>query len=478
MSIQDRVYRFDCKPTPEQQEVLSRWEGNCRFLWNLCIEQYRLASHYRLFEFKSWQRPPNWTEQSRQLTELRREQESFNQVSRILQDEVLDRVKKAMRGVYERRLRMPRFKRRDQGWNLSFKGYMKVKPLNANWGAVFLSKQLGWIRFRWENHPLPQKYKLTRIKVKRKPKGWEVQIGWKGEVSLPCAKPETMVAIDRGVSVPVMCGDGQGNRREFHLPPSIAEREAGLQARLHALQRQLPRAPNAKKSKKRKQVEMTRGSRRHRELKARIGKTHWRIANIRREWQHETAHAITSEYGLVAMEKLTTRNMTRSAKGTRENPGKRVKQKSGLNRSILNVGWDGLAHKIEYRAREAIFVPAAGTSQTCCRCGHEDKDNRKTQAQFKCKECGFAANADWNATQNILARAIAQRAGTAGTRPVDSRGGQPGGAEATLPAAAPATASDGEEPSRCFVKQRSNQKRGIRRVKNHSNSLTDQGVLL
>ena len=53
----------------------------------------------------------------------------------------------------------------------------------------------------------------------------------------------------------------------------------------------------------------------------------------------KTAHTLAQEYGCVYVEDLKTRNMTKSAKGTLENPGKNVKQKSGLNRAILRTGF-------------------------------------------------------------------------------------------------------------------------------------------
>ena len=97
--------------------------------------------------------------------------------------------------------------------------------------------------------------------------------------------------------------------------------------------------------------------------------------------------------------------MTKSAKGTVEAPGKQVKQKSGLNRSILASGWGSLERKLEYKAGDLRKVNPAYTSQTCSRCGHVHRDNRPSQAVFACGACGFRANADHNAAINILVRA-------------------------------------------------------------------------
>ena len=116
---------------------------------------------------------------------------------------------------------------------------------------------------------------------------------------------------------------------------------------------------------------------------------------------HELTTAIVREYGRIAVEKLNIRGMTKSAKGTKQKPGKNVKQKSGLNRQILASAWGTLEMCLNYKM-EARKVNPAYTSQTCHQCGHVDKDSRK-QTDFKCTACGHADDADVNAALNILA---------------------------------------------------------------------------
>ncbi|WP_143225575.1 RNA-guided endonuclease InsQ/TnpB family protein, partial [Acetobacter pomorum] len=86
-----------------------------------------------------------------------------------------------------------------------------------------------------------------------------------------------------------------------------------------------------------------------------------------------------------------------------------VRQKAGLNRSILDQGWRMfrtlLEYKLEERGGELIEVPAAYTSQTCSGCGRVDPDSRASQARFVCTACGHTENADINAAKNILRRA-------------------------------------------------------------------------
>ncbi len=103
--------------------------------------------------------------------------------------------------------------------------------------------------------------------------------------------------------------------------------------------------------------------------------------------------------------------MTKSAKGTVEEPGVNVPQKSGLNRVILNTGWTALKTMMEYKCATVITVPAQYTSRTCHECGAVDKRSRRTREDFTCTACGHAAHADVNAARNILDRALGAGSG-------------------------------------------------------------------
>ena len=104
--------------------------------------------------------------------------------------------------------------------------------------------------------------------------------------------------------------------------------------------------------------------------------------------------------------------MTKSSKGTVENPGKKVAQKSGLSRSILRQGWYDFSQKLEWQAKKhgsyIFYCPPQYTSITCNNCGNKDKENRKMQDKFECTSCGHAENADTNAAKNIRDKASGQ----------------------------------------------------------------------
>lgn len=178
-----------------------------------------------------------------------------------------------------------------------------------------------------------------------------------------------------------------------------------------------------------------RGSANRRKAVQRVGVIYRRAANARKDFLHKHTTTIAQNHGLVAVEALAVRNMSASAKGTPEYPGVNVRQKSGLNRAILDQGWSAFRTMVNYKLGERggnlVEVPAAYTSQTCSECGVVDAHSRRDQATFICAGCGHAANADHNAAINILKRGLDES-----SKPVEGhRSKRPGDAGSTRRAA-------------------------------------------
>ena len=201
---------------------------------------------------------------------------------------------------------------------------------------------------------------------------------------------------DNGLAlgVDMNCGQVAASTGDLLRMPDMAR----LQARKRRYQRMV-----ARRSK---------GSNRRNLARHRLARTQRRIATIRQRWHHETSRTLADTAGLIAIEDLKTKAMTRSAKGSAEHPGRHVRQKAGLNREILNTGWSQLRRMLEYKAAHVEVVPPMYTSQTCSSCGTADPVSRKSQSKFKCVHCGHKGNADVNAALNIMASAT----GAAGRR--------------------------------------------------------------
>ena len=140
--------------------------------------------------------------------------------------------------------------------------------------------------------------------------------------------------------------------------------------------------------------------------KARIQRIHARIGNARRDYLHKTSTAISQNHAMVCIEDLRVRNMSRSAAGSLANPGKQVRAKAGLNRSILDQGWFEFRRQLHYKlcwnGGELILVPPQNTSRRCPECDHVAAENRRTQERFACIVCGFEEHADRVGAINIL----------------------------------------------------------------------------
>ena len=169
------------------------------------------------------------------------------------------------------------------------------------------------------------------------------------------------------------------------------------------LREALPRLADLQRQRARKQ----RGSHRYRRLSQRIARLHQRIADRRRDFIHQQTAALVRRCALIATEELTARNMSRSARGTADAPGQRVRQKAGLNREILSAGL-GMAHQmLTYKAQEAGSVlHLANTrqlkpSQRCSGCWALVPKALKERWHL-CPHCGCSLARDQNSARVVL----------------------------------------------------------------------------
>ncbi|MEN9242701.1 MAG: transposase, partial [Thermostichus sp. DG02_3_bins_51] len=136
-----------------------------------------------------------------------------------------------------------------------------------------------------------------------------------------------------------------------------------------------------------------------------------RIANAGCDFLHKASTAIRKNHAIVCIGDLQVQNMSKSATGTTEQPGRNVSTKAGLNKAILDQGWFEFRHQLDYklvwRGGRLVLVLPQNRSRTCLCCGHVSADNRQTQARFVWVAYGFEDNADQvgaiNTTTSCLA---------------------------------------------------------------------------
>lgn len=369
-----RGFTYRLHPTPKQNELFGQFAGVCRLIWNLALEQRR--DHWLQYQRATGDNL-NYVTQKRQLKDLRSEFDFIKSVSQDAEARVFADLDAAFKRFFKGAGGFPKVKRKGVHDSFSFTGReVRIEPISKRWARVLIPK-IGWVKFRCDRQA---EGTYTEAAIYRTALGWQISISCKIERDLPIIAGA--VGIDRGVAVPLMLSDGTS----YKLPASI-----------EVLDRRHRRAQRVASRRKKGSARWARAMKRAREIKA-------KQTRIRKHWAHETTTDITRRFGVVVIERLRTKSMTKSAKGTKESPGTNVSQKRALNRAILNVGWHQIETMLTYKANRVIKVDPRHTSQICSACGCKDQLSRKSQAVFQCTSCGFSENADLNAAKNILSR--------------------------------------------------------------------------
>jgi transposase len=361
-------------------------------VWNLAVEQH---AHWHIGRKAA----PGYLEQSRQLTAARAEHPWLAAGSHIVQQQALRDFAQAKAVFFDpgNPAGRPSWRKagRDEGFRIVDLKPGDVRRLSRHTGKVRVPK-VGWVKFRW-SRVVPDGVKSYRVTLDRAGR-WHLSFA---AIPLPVPAPGNgrVVGIDRGVKVAAALSTGE----RLYIP-GLTWRE---KTRLRRLERKLARAKK--------------GSARRGQVKLGIARLRARETDRRKDWVEKTTTDIARGFDVIKVEDLRVKNMTRSAKGTREKPGRRVRQKSGLNRGILRSGWGLLVRRLEEKAPgRVVKVHAAFTSQRCSACGHVDRRSRKSQARFVCTACGFACHADVNAAINIAAgHAVTARGGFRSAGPVN-----------------------------------------------------------
>jgi putative transposase len=375
--IERKANTYRLYPTPEQAQQMAQTAGACRFVFNLALEQR-----------EKWWRPGrrfSYASQCREVTALRAKVDWLKAAPVHTLQQALKDLDRAYQNFFAGRAGYPTPRRKGLHDSFRFPDpvSIKVERTGTTSGRIKLPK-LGWVPLRgW--YAIPGA--ICNATVSRRAGQWHVAVQWEREVAEPAPSSLPAVGIDRGVAVFAALSDGT----------SIAPVNHGKKAL-----RSLARA-------QRKLARKKKGSNNRRKQVRRVARLQLRVANARKDFLHKASTTIAKNHGVVVLEKLAVRNMVRSAKGTAEAPGKKVRQKAGLNRAILDQGWGMfrtmLGCKLAERGGRLVEVPAAYTSQTCAACAVVDARSRLDQARFVCVGCGHEANADTNAAIVILRRA-------------------------------------------------------------------------
>ena len=351
---------------------MRRFAGACRFVFNkaLDLQQKTYASKKKQLSFAqlckhlvAWKQEFAWLKES---------------PSQALQQSLKD-LDRAYQNFFAQHAAFPKFKKKGQQESFRFPQGFKIDQPNSR---IFLPK-LGWMRYRNSRDILGVAKNITLSQSGGK---WFASIQTEREVEQPVPTATSAIGIDVGIARFATMSDGN-----FIEPLNSFKKHEN---RLAKYQRRMSRKVKFSKN--------------WHKAKRKVQKVHVTIANTRKDFLHKKTAEISKNFRVVAVEDLQIKNMSKSAAGTADKPGKNVAAKSGLNKAIQDQGWFEFRRQLEYKLNWnggiLIAVPPQYTSQTCPCCGHIAKENRQTQAKFECVACDYANNADVVGAMNILAR--------------------------------------------------------------------------
>ncbi|MGK7917699.1 MAG: RNA-guided endonuclease InsQ/TnpB family protein [Prochloraceae cyanobacterium] len=368
-----RAYKFELKPKVRERILFAQFAGCCRLVWNkaLALQKTLLENKEKILSYNKLAKElVSWKQELPFLKETHSQplQQTLMQLARAIKDGF---DKKSVK-------RFPRFKKKGQKDSFRYPQGFKVEQPNSR---LFLPK-IGWVGYINSREIIGTPRNIT---ISKRGDKWFASIQVEYVIPEPIHPCPTIVGGDRGIARFLTLSNGE----YFELLNAFKR----LAKKLAKLQRQL-----AKKTK---------FSNNWKKLKSKIIKLHIKIANSRFEYLQKLSTNIAKNHSIVVLEDLKVTNMSASAKGDLENPGKNVSAKSGLNRSILDQGWHAFEVMVHYKLAQLggklVLITPRNTSRCCPKCGYTEKDNRKSQAKFSCQKCGYSENADFVAAKNILA---------------------------------------------------------------------------
>jgi len=366
-----QAFKFELRPNGEQLRNLRQFAGSCRFVYNkalaLNVERYE-KKEKRLGYAGLCALLPNW----------KMEHEFLSNVPAQALQQSLKNLERAYTNFFQKRADFPKFKKKGQ--RESFRIPQGFEIDNQN-GRIKLPK-LGWMRYRKSQDILGE---ASNVTVSESCGKWYVSVQTEREVDTPQHPSTSAVGMDWGVVNFVTLSDGKVVEQCQPLKKFLPK--------LAKLQRRMARKKKFSKN--------------WRKAKACITKLHMKVANIRKDFVHKVSNDISKNHVVVVIEDLQVKNISKSAT-------KKVAQKSGLNRSILDASPFELHRQLEYKTHWQggllVPVPPQNTSRKCPECGHVSADSRKSQAKFVCVECQFSAHADFVAAVNIREAGLASLA--------------------------------------------------------------------
>ncbi len=370
--MQHRAYKFRIYPTPEQETVLRKTLGSCRFVYNWALEQRREA-------WVNDKKSMTYAKSCKALTGLKDAPEKgwLNDVSAVCLQQSLNNLDVAFGNFFKKQAKYPVFKSRKNGGSARFLD----NAFRLKGESLFLAKIKTPVKVQWSRSLSGAPSSCT---VSQNASGqWFASFLCGEEIAvLPLSNKR--VGLDVGIKSFCTTSDG----RKFSQPKKVRR----LRKKLARLQRLHSRKKKGSKNRER--------------ARCKLARLHQHVSNVRTDFLHKLSTQLIRENQAIAIEDLAVSNMVKNRH---------------LARAISEQGWRQFRTMLEYKAkwygRELLVVDRFyPSSKTCSCCGAKASFGLETRT-WTCGSCGANHDRDVNAAKNILAAGLAVSACGADGRP-------------------------------------------------------------
>jgi len=369
MNTTNYTYRFRLDPNADQKQKLIRHFGVCRFVYNHFLDRRNTL-------YKNSGKSSTYNKDCADLTLLKKELTWLTDTnSQSLQQE-LKNLDVAYSRFFKKQSDFPKFHSKHKD-NQSFRVPQRVTVKDDK---VYIPKFREGIRFK-RHRSIEGKIKNATVSRNRSGQHY-ICICVEREIEKLKPSDKT-VGVDLGLKDLATCSNGRvfENIRPYHK----------LQRRLRRLQQSVSRK--------------VKGSRNRDRAKVLVAKCHRKITDIRSNHLHQVSKSLVNENQVIVLEDLNIKGMMANRR---------------LAKSVADVSLNELVRQIEYKAgwygREVIKIDRwYPSSKTCCVCGYINQELTLSDREWTCPQCKEIHDRDYNASMNILAEGLRQKARTVGT---------------------------------------------------------------